>query len=224
MSENHSTEPAASGKPAKPHPDFPLSPHATRRWAKKIRGQLHYFGPWDDPDGALAKYLEQKDDLHAGRKPKGQESSAGATVKELANKFLTFKRRLVESGELSNRSWEDYKAACDLIVSHFGKGRLLSDLDPDDFAALRSKMAKRWGPVTLGNVIQRIRVVFKSAADDGLVDRPIRYGQSFKRPSRKTLRLDKARKGAKLFTAEEIRRILDATGLQLKAMVLLGIN
>jgi hypothetical protein len=26
-------------------------------WAKKIRGKLHYFGPWDDPDGALGPHM-----------------------------------------------------------------------------------------------------------------------------------------------------------------------
>ena len=57
MSEAHSTARPAPSKPAKPYPTFPLFPYATRRWAKKIRGKLHYFGPWDDPDGALARYL-----------------------------------------------------------------------------------------------------------------------------------------------------------------------
>lgn len=75
------------GKPSKPYPDFPLFPHATKRWAKKIRGQMHYVGPWDDPDDALAKYLEQKDDRHAGRTPR-PDTSAGVTVKDACNAFL----------------------------------------------------------------------------------------------------------------------------------------
>jgi integrase len=191
-------------------------------WAKKIRGKLHYFGPWADPEGALAKYLQQKDALHAGRKPRGE--TEGATVKELVNSFLHAKRARVESGELTERSWQDYKAACDLIVTHFGKGRLAADTDPEDFATLRSKMARKWGPTMLGNVIQRVRSVFKFALDDGLIDRPVRYGQGFKRPSKKTLRLNRAEKGTKLFTPAEIHKLLGAAGLQLHAMILLGIN
>src|SRR5437763_27402 len=132
MSADHPTAPA---KPSKPFPEFPLFPHATRRWAKKVRGKMHYFGPWEDPDGALKKYFEQKDALHAGRKVR--DDPTGLTVKELCNRFLNAKQGLVDSGELASRSWDDYKAACDLCVSRLGKGRLVADLDPDDLAAVR---------------------------------------------------------------------------------------
>src|SRR5438128_6814116 len=86
-------------RPAKPYPDFPLFPHATGRWAKKIRGKMHYFGPWGDPDGALRKYLDQKDDLHAGRTPRLQGD--GLTVRDLLNRFLTSKKHLVDSREIT---------------------------------------------------------------------------------------------------------------------------
>src|SRR5919199_1287111 len=94
----HSSKPTGNGKPSKPYPNFPLFPHATKRWAKKIRGKLHYFGPWDDPDAALARYLEQKDDLHAGRKPRPDPEAV--TVKEVANAFLNAKQALVDAGQL----------------------------------------------------------------------------------------------------------------------------
>jgi hypothetical protein len=54
----------------KPRPDFPLFPHATGRWTKKVRGNLSHFGTTaDDPKGerALTQWLEQRDDLLAGR-------------------------------------------------------------------------------------------------------------------------------------------------------------
>src|SRR4051812_2009823 len=95
-----------STKPSKPYPDFPLFPHATGRWAKKIRGRFHYFGPWSDPDGALARYLKSKDTLHAGKVPKPDPEEI--LVKDVANYFLNAKDERVQSGELSKRTRVEY--------------------------------------------------------------------------------------------------------------------
>jgi integrase len=225
MSEGHRTAPPAPVKPAKPskpNADFPLFPHAAGVWAKKIRGKLYYFGPWSDPDGALGKYLDQKDDLHAGRMPR--PDAEAMTVKELANTFLEAKHALVDARELALLTWRDYKSACDEIVAAFGKSRLLADVGPDDFARLRDKLARKWGPHRLSKTIQFVRCAFKYAYEAGLLDRPVRFGPGFKRPSKKTLRLHRANQGAKLFTAEEIRGLLEAAGVQLKAMIQLGVN
>src|SRR3989442_13912016 len=145
MSESNPTKPA---KPSKPYPDFPLTAHPAGYWCKKIRGKLHYFGPWEDPDGALTKYLEKKDALHAGRKPRTEAEAL--TVKELVNRFLNAKKALLDAEELSPRSWQDYKYTTDALIAGFGKNRLVNDLDPDDFADLRNKLAKRPGPGRLG--------------------------------------------------------------------------
>ncbi len=214
---------ASSERPAKPYPHFPLFAHASGQWAKKIRGQLRYFGVWADPDGALDKYLAEKDALHAGRKPR--PAAEGTTVKDLVNHFLYAKEQLRDAGELSPRTYDDYKRVCDLVVAHFGKARLAADVDPDDFAALRNKVAKKWGPHRLGSkLIQYTRSLFKHAVDAGLIDRPVRFGPGFKRPAKKVLRLARAEAGPKLFTADEIRRLIAAAGPALKAMLLLGIN
>jgi integrase len=225
MSEPHSTpadRPAKSPKPDKPYPDYPLFPHASGQWAKKIRGRLIYFGKWTNPDAALARYLEQRDDLHAGRTPRPEPGAL--TVKDVANAYLNHQQLKLDAGELVPRTWVECKSAADLIVGAFGKHRLVADLGTDDFSRLRARMAGRWGPARVGVFVSWVRSIFKYALDAGLIDRPIRFGPGFSRPTARTMRLHRARRGLRMFEADEIRRMLDAAGAQLRAMILLGVN
>jgi integrase len=224
-------------KPEKPYPDFPLFPHAARQWAKKINGKMKYFGPWEDADGALAKYQAERDDLYAGRKPRPKVE--GVMVRAVVNAFLTAKTRAVNAGELTPRSFADYYATCERIIGALGADRAVMDLRADDFAEYRERVATpiagtqrvsgkprlcNFGPVALSNEVQRVRCVFKFAFDTDMIVAPMKFGPEFKKPSAKTRRVERAERGAKWLDAVEIKALLAGASTQVKAMILLGVN
>ena len=219
-----STKSRIQNKPRKPYVDYPLYAHNTGRWAKRIRGKIHYFGPWDNPQRALEKLNQEWPYLSQGRTPPPTDAGDTCTLRFLCNSFLTSKRNKLNSKELSERSFRDYFKTCEALISHFSRDRRVDDLRPDDFEGLRSKLAGRLGVVTLRNEINRCRVVFKFAHDQRLIDQPVNYGQSFNRPNAKSLRRARNDAGVIMFEAEELLRIIDAADVQIKAMVLLGCN
>jgi integrase len=197
-------------KPAKPTPDFPLFPHNNGQWVKKVRGKLLCFGVWADPQAALNKWDGEKDDLLAGRVPRVTSGDAGEPqLHNLVNQFLTTKKRLRDVGGLSPHTWKAYDLACGELIAAFGRERLLSDILPADFEQLRLDWGRRWSEIRVATEMVRIRVVFNFAYKQGIIDRPIRYGEGFKAPSKKTLRLEKAARGPKMFEARELRRMID---------------
>lgn len=222
MSKSSDSSVKARIKPTKPYPDFPLFPHATRRWAKKIKGKLHYFGPWEDADGALQKYLDERDALHAGRTPRPDADAL--TLASLANHFLTAKRHKMESGSMKPKTFGDYKAATDNLMDFFGKDRLVDDLIAGDFSEFRAELAKGRGVQALSNQVRRVRSVFKWGYESGLLDKPMRFGPDFVQPSQRELRVARAKSGRRAFTADEARSLIDKAGVPMKAMILLGIN
>src|SRR5580700_2118079 len=209
---------------AKPYEGFPLTPHPSGRWCKKIRGKLHYFGKLDDPNAALERLNREWPYLSDGRIPPEIDTGEGCTVRLLCNTFLTSKQLKFETGELSPRSFRDYFNTCAILVDQLGRDRRIDDLRPDEFEAFRKTLASTRGLVTLKNEINRCRVVLKYAADQRLIERPVHFGQSFDRPSAKSLRKDRHAQGVRLFNGDEVTRILAAADVQLKAMALLGLN
>jgi integrase len=213
---------SAIQKPRKPYPDFPLFPHATKRWAKKIRGKTRYFGPWDDWQAALEKFQEQREDLYAGRTPRVNQE--GLTVADLCNRFLTAKEIQRDAGDIRPQTFVDYVVTCKLIIDAFGKTRLVEDLDATDFEQLRASLSKTRNENTLGNTVTKVRVIFKYAYDVGLIEHPVRFGPVFKKPAKRILRALRQRKGKRMFEAKELRMIIDAADQPLKAMIMLGAN
>lgn len=199
---------------------FPLYLHKSGHYAKKVRGKVHYFGK--DRDTALALWIEQSEDLLAGRtiRPQGE----GPTVSYICNALLTAKQTLVDSGELSPRTWEGYRAASEIMTKHFGRNRLVSDLKPADFVGFRAAIAKNRGVVSVGNVVRHVRGIFKHAYKCDLIEKPIKYGDNFSLPKPKAVRAARQARGERMFEAADLRKLIKAANEPLRAMILLAIN
>jgi integrase len=211
-------KPKRKAKPAADN-DLPLWRRSDGRWCRKIKGRVHYFGT--DRDKALEEWARVKDDLLAGRTLR--EKSGGLVVGDLCERFLNAKRLLIESGELSPRTFGQYHSTCKKLVAQFGKHRSVNDLAADDFETLRAAIAKTCGVVGIANEIRLTRMVFKYAYDAGLIASPVRFGPLFKVKAG-TIRKDAAKKAPRMFEAHEVKPILAKADDILKAQILLALN
>lgn len=234
-------------KPKKPFKDFPLSPHPSGAWQKKIHGKIHYFGRWGRSrkgvmqilpnDGEWAEALKlfnaQKESLFAGlpvrsRSP-NKRKKADCLVKNLCNEFRTAKQRSMKDteGGITRRTYEEYVSTCDLVIEHLGKDRLVSDLEPSDFATLKTVIDAKWGLVRRGNTVGRVKTLFKWGRENAYCEEVV-FGSEFKKTPKGILRKHRAnngkQNGKKSLTPEECRTLLGAAPVPLKAMILLGLN
>ncbi len=193
--------------------NFPLFLHTTGQWAKKVRGRTRYFGR--DRDAALNLWLDQRDDLLAGRNPGPRD---GVTIEQLVNNFLADCAARVESAELQPRTLADYNSICNRVLKVLGHNSTIESLRPEDFTRLKSNFAKTHGPVALLGDITRVRRLFNFGGIQPA------YGTCFAKPSSAVLRRDRSTKPKKLFAAAEIIAMIDKATPMMKAMIYLGIN
>ena len=210
---------------------FPLSWHkGAGQWYKKFHGKFIYFG--SESNTAVERYLKEKD-YHIAGVP--IPNCTALTVRQLCNQFLAAKDARRGTGELSERTYTELLSMCKLLASHFGE-RAVFTLQPMDFERYRTKIATK-SPVVLKNRMIRVRSVFKYAADNHMIDRPVDFGSSFALPEKANLRKHRAKQQAPIFSVAEINLFMNGrvdpddgeTFLRgadeyLKAWMLLGIN
>lgn len=202
--------------------DFPLWQRKDGRWCRKIRGRIYYFGY--DKEAALDEWLRVKDYRLNGLEPPPKDAPDALTMKALVNKYLAAKQSDIDAGVYARRTFQAVVASCDRILKHFGKNRLVSDIRQEDFAAYRASFVQRHcGMNTISTEITRCRALFNFAYETELIDAPLRYGPQFK-IGKKAAQRHNGRVASKMFEADEIKQMIDAAGVQLKAMILLGIN
>lgn len=220
-------------KPRKPHPDFPLTPHATKRWCKKIGGKLYYFGTWSNPDEALREYLAIKDELQAGFDPRIHAEEI--TLDRLCNEYLHNLKMRFDAGEVGRWTWRDRKKVAADVLEILGRNKVVKQIRPADFARLKNQLSLKHGPTQLKIVISRVKSIFKWGWESELLETAVRFGPDFKPPSAKAIRQAKQANGKKLFEADELRMVLNGKTLEdgtqipganpiTRAMVLLALN
>src|SRR5580692_1116387 len=87
---------------AKPYEGFPLTPHPSGRWCKKIRGKLHYFGKLDSSDAALGHSVCAQVGTCLGGSPAG---NVGAAAEGPAGGGWRRGRKMVCGTRFTAHSW-----------------------------------------------------------------------------------------------------------------------
>ena len=214
-----------------------MTPHNNGQWCKKIRGKIHFFGVWEDPQTALDNYLRVAADLHAGRSPSQVNlQTDGFTVKDACNLYLNHQFQKVQTGDIRPGTFEDGRQVAESLTGFLGPTRLVTNLAPPDFEQLRlhisqhglTRKSNSLGPHALTRAITVVRSIFRYAYDNELIEKPVRFGAGFDKPSatlkRRIRRASEMENGKRLFEPAEIRALIKAAAVPLQVMILLGIN
>lgn len=163
-------------RPSKPRKTFPLCPRQ-RPVGEEVHGKFFYFGPWDDPAAAEARYLREVPFILNGAAPR--PAAEGLTVRDLANHFLTAQARRQEIGDIGAGHFRDLKETSQRVVDCFGRTRLVTTLTTAEFSRLREQLFARYSPSRLVSEMARVKSLFNWGLKEGLLDRPVAVGANF---------------------------------------------
>jgi len=194
---------------------FPLTLHKTGQFCKKIKGKLYYFGI--DKKLALQRYLEQASYLHSGKVIPPDKEDNDLSIRYLCNLYLEHQQSKAETGQIKTRHIYDQTLLLRDFVKFVGPNRITADISTMDIQNyIRKQISAKKSANTINNKIAAIKAMYNWALDNEVI------GNS---PNLKVInKITKIKQEKLTFTMEQIQKILKVADIQMKAMILLGLN
>ena len=190
----------------------PLSFHShTGQYYVTRGGRRQYLGA--DADEALAKYHRQELGLPAG--PDGAEQTNRILpAKELANRFIAAQQANWRSPNETRQGYRNWLRR--FLMDH---PRLQAqEFTVEMFASWKLSLRDRgYSPRSINHFLSAVRAMYRFAEEAQLLEKPPRLTRV-----KNESRVGPAMK--ELYQLWDIRRLLAAADLQLRTMILLGLN
>jgi integrase len=190
----------------------PLSFHGPtgQYYVTRARKRI-YLGT--DPKEALKKYYRL---ALGGGQPARPECDRTLTAKELANRFIAAQQANWRDPEGTLRCYADWLGR--FLKDH--PGLLATDFTVEKFASWKLSLRRReYSAESINHFLSAVRAMYAFAADIELLPAVPRLRRVRNEPCPKIGSRQKP-----IYTADELRKLLDGADLQLKGMLLLGLN
>ena len=194
---------------------FPLTLHKTGQYCKKIKGKIYYFG--SDRKIALQRYLGQASELHLGKSTQNNSVKEYITIEDLSNLYLEHQDSRVQSGEITADHYRDQLKTLRNMVRFLGQNSMIYEICTLDLQDFKKKLVKKFKSAHRINLnISIMKAMFHWAKKNEVV---------VKIPNIDAVsKVQVVKRRRPTFTPEQIGVLLKNSNVQMRAMILLGLN
>ena len=194
---------------------FPLTLHPTMQYCKKIKGKIYYFG--SNKTEALQKYLDQATHLHGCLEDVQKPADDNMTLKYLCDMYLKFQFSKVQANDLTAGHHNEQIGSLNKLMAFLGRSLKIKNILTIDLQNYKRMIQKSHVSVCRLNLhISIMKAMFHWARKNDILEN--------------IPNIDAVSRGkivhCEKFTFEsgQIKKLLHAADVKMRAMIWLGLN
>ncbi len=195
---------------------FPLTRHLTGQYCKKIKGKMYYFG--SDKQEALQRYIDQAAYLHGSNHNSQKPVNDLMSIKQLCDIFSKYQFSKVKADAITAQHYNDQVGSLNKFMTFLGRSRRIKEISTLDLQNYKRKLEKQYSSSKhrLNLHISNLKTLFHWAQKNDILKQI---------PNIDALsRCKIVNTQCRVFTHDEISKLLKLADTQMKAMIWLGLN